>query len=130
MSTLILFEDLHDALSPIWLGRFYATTLPKVPSYPCGCYTVLSGEAFLTVQGPSDLTRFRIRIDCFAKDYAEVIANRDAVVENMMRFKYQNEKVSEFEMYEGAVETYRKLLDFSVYYNELAAGPVVAARSR
>ena len=129
MSTLILFEDLHDALSSIWLGRFYATTLPKVPSYPCGVYTVLAGEAFLTLCGPSDLTRFRIRVDCFAKDYREVIGHRDSVIESMMRFKYQNEKVSEFEMYEDAVDVYRKMLDFSVYFNELAAGPAAANRN-
>lgn len=130
MSTLILFEDLHDALSPIWLGRFYATTLPKVPSYPCGCYTVLGGEAFNTLCGPSDLTRYRIRIDCFAKDYREVIAHRDAVIENMMMLKYQNEQVSEYEMYENAVDVFRRLLDFSVYFNELAAGPAQPLTAR
>ena len=128
MSTLILFEDLHDSLSPIWLGRFYPTTLPKVPSYPCGVYTVMGSEPNLTLCGPSNLTRYRIRIDCFAQDYREVIANRDTVIENMIRFKYQNEGAGEFEMYESAVAVYRRLIDYSVWFNELAAGP--AARSR
>lgn len=67
--------------------RIYPDVLPQAPRYPAIVYSLVSGVSDYAQDGPTDLARSRVQVDCFAADKLGVITLRSAVMNALSGYR-------------------------------------------
>jgi hypothetical protein len=75
-------EKLYTALNAVGLvtGRVWPNSLPQDPVYPALTYQFISNPPADTFVAGTRFTNFNAQINCFAADYAGLLALRAAVL--------------------------------------------------
>jgi hypothetical protein len=115
------------AICPV--GGFYAT-LPKGMPLPCWSYIVVSEVADYSLVARTDLTPRRLQIDTYAMEGAEALNLARAIDNVLSAYKgtlpdTQQTVVqgcfrsNELDFFDDASRTYRRLLEYEVWFNNL-----------
>lgn len=68
-------------------ARVYPDVLPQAPRYPAVVVSLVSGASDYAQDGPTDLARARVQIDCFAADKMSAIALRNAAMSALSGYR-------------------------------------------
>lgn len=114
----------NAGVTAIISGRVFRKRLPQKPTYPAATFQLLDGPPMPDHDaGPSKDFKNLFQVDCWAEDYDEAVALRDAVVAatdnqkglisgvNMQGLFLTDDR----DMIDSEPEVYRRLLEFTMY---------------
>lgn len=78
-SDLRTFLLAQPAVSALIVDRLYPARLPQGVTLPAVTYQRIAGNSEISHDGPGDLARARIQIDCWADSYATMVSLAKAI---------------------------------------------------
>lgn len=111
-------EQIVAILNNLIAGKAHAEVIPQSwKTFPAIRYTFPSITPVSTICGESDLDSFRIQLDIYGPEYDPLISIRKQII-NAFRDNFQHaERINELTMYEDDVKMYRRMLEYSIYYD-------------
>jgi hypothetical protein len=106
-------EQLFIRLSGV--ATIHPMLAPQGSVLPYVTYQRVASNINNVLFGPPSIDNIRIQIDVWAGTYAGAQTLADAIKASMQGWAVQNTLQNEYDLYEQAVQTFRVLLEFSIW---------------
>lgn len=106
-------EQLVSYLAPV--AALHPMVAPQGTSLPYVTYQRVSNTVNNVLSGPPSIDNTRIQVDVWDSTYAGVQALAQSLVAAMQTWSVQNVLISNYDLYEQDVQTFRVLLEFSIW---------------
>lgn len=113
-----LEDKLFLALGSLVANRVHPVVVPETATLPCIRYITTNASPENSLCGSSGLVRSAVQLDLYAQNYADVRGLRESVIAAMQAFPLECILTGEFELYEGDIKAFRRILNYSIAEQE------------